>query len=224
MRKILLGVVVLSVIGLLVLPGLGCGTDEAKDETGVEVTETDETAATEEEAEEVTAEEEQSDWQVMETEGKRGKINETADESLEDLFGENEKAREIFARSYGWAVFDNLKIAIGISGGGGNGVAVVRSTNARTYMKMGTGGVGLGIGVKKYQVVFLIQDSQTFDNFVNKGWQADAGAGAVAGEAEVGVMTDFVNGLAVYKLTEKGLMASADISGTKYWQNDKLND
>ena len=219
MRKILLGVAILSVVGLLVLPGVGCGTDE----TAVEVTETEETAATEEEVAEVV-EEEQSDWQEMETEGKRGKINATADEALEELFGENEKAKEIFARSYGWAVFDNLKIAIGISGGGGNGVAVVRSTNARTYMKMGTGGVGLGIGVKKYQVIFLIQDSQTFDDFVNKGWQADAGAGAVAGTAEVGVMTDFVNGLAVYQLTEKGLMASADISGTKYWQNDKLND
>ncbi|RLE17640.1 MAG: hypothetical protein DRJ65_22485 [Acidobacteria bacterium] len=219
MRKILLGVVVLSVIGLLVLPGLGCGTDE----TAVDVTVGEETAATEEEVAEVV-EEEQSDWQVMETEGKRGKINETADESLEELFGENEKAREIFARSYGWAVFDNLKIGIGISGGGGNGVAVVRSTNARTYMKMGTAGIGLTLGAQKYQVVFLMQDSKTFDQFVDKGWQADAGASAVAGKAGVGVMTDFVNGLAVYQLTEKGLMANADIAGTKYWKNDKLND
>ena len=219
MRKILLGVVVLSVIGLLVLPGLGCGTDE----TAVDVTVGEETAATEEEVAEVV-EEEQSDWQVMETEGKRGKINETADESLEELFGENEKAREIFARSYGWAVFDNLKIGIGISGGGGNGVAVVRSTNARTYMKMGTAGIGLTLGAQKYQVVFLMQDSKTFDQFVDKGCQADAGASAVAGKAGVGVMTDFVNGLAVYQLTEKGLMANADIAGTKYWKNDKLND
>ncbi len=224
MRKILMGVGVVSVIGLLVLPGLGCGTDEAKDETAVEVTEGEEVAATEEEAVEVAEEEEQSDWQVMETEGKRGKINETADESLEGLFGENEKAREIFARSYGWAVFDNLKIGIGISGGGGNGVAVVKSTNARTYMKMGTAGVGLTLGAQKYQVVFLIQDSQTFEQFVDKGWQADAGASAVAGEAGVGVMTDFVNGLAVYQLTEKGLMANLDIAGTKYWKNKKLND
>jgi hypothetical protein len=37
-------------------------------------------------------------------------------------------------------------------------------------------------------------------------------------------MTDFVNGLAVYQLTESGLMANADIAGTKYWQNKKLND
>ncbi len=224
MRKIVLGVVVVSVIGLLVLPGLGCGTDEAKDEPAVEVTAGDEIAAIEENIAEITETAEKSDWQVMETEGKRGKINETAEEALEELFGENAKAKEILARSYGWAVFDNLKIGIGISGGGGNGVAVVKSTNARTYMKMGTAGVGLTLGAQKYQVVFLIQDSQTFENFIDKGWQADAGASAVAGESGVGVMTDFVNGLAIYQLTEKGLMANADIAGTKYWKNKKLND
>ena len=91
---------------------------------------------------------------------------------------------------------------------------VVRSTNARTYMKMGTAGIGLTLGAQKYQVVFLMQDSKTFEQFVDKGWQADAGASAVAGKAGVGVMTDFVNGLAVYQLTEKGLMANADIAGT----------
>ena len=160
----------------------------------------------------------------MEQEGKRGKINEMSNESLEELFAGHEKTRELYARSYGWAVFDNLKLAFGISGGGGNGVAVVRNTNERTFMKMGTAGVGVGLGVKKYQVIFFMQDSQTFNNFVEKGWQADAGAGAVAGKAGVEVMTDFVNGLAVYQLTEKGLMANADIAGTKYWKNKKLND
>ena len=232
MRKILVGVVVVSVIGFLVLPGLGCGSDKTSDETAVEVTVGDEVAAIEEDiaegadevGDEIAEAAEKSDWHALETEGKRGKINETAEESLEQLFGENAKAKEIFARSYGWAVFDNLKIGIGISGGGGNGVAVVKNTNARTYMKMGTAGVGLTLGAKKYQVIFLIQDSKTFENFVDKGWQADADASAVAGKDGVAVMTDFVNGLAVYQLTEKGLMANADIAGTKYWKNKKLND
>jgi lipid-binding SYLF domain-containing protein len=233
MRKILMSVVVLSTVGLLVFPAVGCGKKQASDDATVVVA--DEVAATEEEvaepvegvSEEVSgeaAEVEQSDWQVMETEGKRGKINEAAEEALEELFAQNAKAKEIFAGSYGWAVFDNLKIGIGISGGGGNGVAVVKDTNERTYMKMGTAGVGLTLGAQKYQVVFLIQDSKTFDSFVNKGWQADAGASAVAGASGAGVMTDFVNGLAIYQLTEKGLMANADIAGTKYWKNKKLND
>jgi lipid-binding SYLF domain-containing protein len=91
-------------------------------------------------------------------------------------------------------------------------------------MKVGTVGVGLGLGVQKYQVVFLFQDEKTFRNFVDKGWQADATAQAAAGTAGVGGQTGFVNGIAIYQLTDKGLMASADIAGTKYWKNKKLND
>jgi lipid-binding SYLF domain-containing protein len=129
----------------------------------------------------------------------------------------------LYDRSFGWAVFDNLKIAVGFSGGGGNGVAVAKGGTQRTYMKMGTVGVGFGLGGKKYQVVFLFQDEQTFSNFVDKGWQADASAGAVAGTAGAEAQTGFVNGIAIFVLTDKGLMASADIAGTKYWKNKKLN-
>ncbi|MEJ2582833.1 MAG: YSC84-related protein, partial [Acidobacteriota bacterium] len=86
------------------------------------------------------------------------------------------------------------------------------------------GGGGLGAGIDKYQVVFLMEDPTTFDSFVNQGWQADAGATAAAGKAAAEVRTDFVNGLAIYQLTEKGLMLNADLSGTKYWKNKKLND
>jgi len=167
--------------------------------------------------------EEEGDWKDMKQESKRMKLDEMAEEALNALFAENAKARELWDGSYGWAVFDNLKLAFGFSGGGGNGVASVKETNKKTYMKMGTAGVGFGLGANKYQVIFLFQDSQTYDNFVNKGWQADAGATASAGDNAAEVKTGFVNGIAIYQMTEKGLMANADIAGTKYWKNDKLN-
>jgi lipid-binding SYLF domain-containing protein len=99
----------------------------------------------------------------------------------------------------------------------------VKETNVKTYMKMGTGGVGLGLGANKYQVVFLFQDSRTYESFVTKGWQADAGATASAGTNAAEAKTGFVNGIAIYQMTENGVMLNADIAGTKYWQNDKLN-
>ncbi len=171
----------------------------------------------------IFAEEDEGDWKDMKQESKRMKLDETAEEALQALFAAHPKSKDLYDKSYGWAVFDNLKIAFGISGGGGNGVASVKETGQKTYMKMGTGGVGLGLGANKYQVIFLFQDSETFDNFVNKGWQADAGATASAGKSAADVKTNFVNGLAIYQMTEKGLMANADIAGTKYWKNDKLN-
>ena len=166
----------------------------------------------------------EEDWKSMKQESKAMKIKEEAKASLNELFANNPKAKELYDSSYGWAAFSNLKLALVFSGGGGNGVAVVKESGAKTFMKMGTAGVGLGLGVNKYDVIFLFQDKQTFDNFVNKGWQADAGATASAGKAAADVKTNFVNGLAIYQITEKGLMANADIAGTKYWKNKKLND
>jgi lipid-binding SYLF domain-containing protein len=162
-------------------------------------------------------------WESLNQKAKQAKIDEVAKESLDEVLAGSEGAKELFDNSYGWASFDNLKIAWGFSGGGGNGVAVNKKTGARTYMKVGTVGVGLGLGAQKYQVVFLFQDEKTFRNFVDKGWQADATAQATAGTAGAGGQTGFVNGIAIYQITDKGLMASADVAGTKYWKNKKLN-
>jgi lipid-binding SYLF domain-containing protein len=166
---------------------------------------------------------EEQSWEDLDKKAKQAKIDETAKESLDEVFKGNEAAKDLYDNSYGWAAFDNLKIAWGLSGGGGNGVAVNKKTGAHTYMKMGTVGVGFGLGAQKYQVVFLFQDEQTFSNFVEKGWQADATAQATAGTAGVGGQTGFVNGIAIYQITDKGLMASADVAGTKYWKHKKLN-
>ncbi len=162
-------------------------------------------------------------WKSLKRESKRMKIDETAQETLNTLFASSPKAENLYEISYGWAVFDNLKLAFGFSGGGGNGVATVQETGEKTYMQMGTAGVGIGLGVNTYQVVFLFQDSRTFRNFVETGWQADATASAVAGQTGAEAKTDFSNGLAIYQITDKGLMAHADIAGTKYWKNKKLN-
>ena len=88
---------------------------------------------------------------------------------------------------------------------------------------MGTGGVGLGIGVKTYQVIMMFENEKVFKSFIDKGWQGDTQAGAAAGSKGVAVETTFHDGMAVFVRTKKGLMASADVSGTKYWKSD-LND
>jgi lipid-binding SYLF domain-containing protein len=167
---------------------------------------------------------EEKSWEELDAASKRAKIDETANKTKDDILTANAKAKELYKDAYGWAAFDNMKIAFGFSGGGGNGVAVVKKGDHRTYMKMGTAGIGLSLGAKQYQLLFLFQDKTTFDNFVEKGWQADASAGAQAGGEGVGAQTGFVNGIAVYQISDKGLMATADIAGTKYSKNDKLNE
>jgi len=171
----------------------------------------------------LAAQEEIPKWKSLERDAKRAKIDETAQQALDELFTKSVKAETLFEKAYGWAVFDNLKVAVILTGGGGNGVAVDKETGDRTYMKMGTAGIGLGLGGQTYQVVMFFQDKGTFVNFVENGWQADAGVTAAAGTEGVNPSVGFVNGLAIFKITDTGLMANADVAGTKYWKNKKLN-
>jgi lipid-binding SYLF domain-containing protein len=154
---------------------------------------------------------------------KRAEIDKVAKEALDEVLAKSKNAPELHKKAYGYAVFDNMRITFIFTGGGGSGVAVSKATGKRTYMKMGTGGVALGIGAQKYQVVMFFESKDVFTNFIEKGWKAESGANAAAGTAGANAGTTFVNGIAVYQITEAGLMASADISGTKYSVDKKLN-
>ena len=90
--------------------------------------------------------------------------------------------------------------------------------------EMGTAGVGASLGGQKYDVIFLFETEKSLRHFVENGWQADASANAVAWESGVNKQTSFVNGLAIYQMTDGGLMVNADIAGTKYWKDGKLNN
>jgi lipid-binding SYLF domain-containing protein len=90
-------------------------------------------------------------------------------------------------------------------------------------MNMGSAGIGIGAGAQKYQLVFLFENKDRFDRFVNSGWTASANANAVAGKSGANAQTSFQDGMAFYQITEAGLMLQADISGTKFWRDDELN-
>lgn len=142
---------------------------------------------------------------------------------LERFFTEEEEGEELFEQSYGYAVFNNIKMALLLTSSRGKGVAVNKESGKRTYMKMGSLGVNIGYGLQKMQVLFLFQTKEAYENFIDKGWRADAAADvALIKKGEV-IDVEFRNGIFVYQFTEKGLMLQANLSGTKYYPSKKLN-
>lgn len=154
---------------------------------------------------------------------KRAQVDAFAEETIDRLMRESPKAKELFTRSVGYAVFDATKISLFITGGGGTGVVVERGTGERTYMHMGVGGLNLGIGGQVLRMVFLFADTHTMDRFKDGGWDAGAGGAAVAGRFSRSAEASFVNGVAVYQLTDAGLLLVAELTGTKFWRSRKLN-
>ena len=151
-------------------------------------------------------------------------IDTDAQATLDKLFAERGDARTLYDRAAGYAVFSATKAgAFLVSGGSGTGVAVNKASGQRTYMRMGTGGIGLGIGAQRYSMIILFETEAVLNRFVQGGWDSSATAQAAAGKEGVAVRSSFVNGVAFYQLTDKGLMAHADVSGTRFWVIDDLN-
>jgi lipid-binding SYLF domain-containing protein len=153
---------------------------------------------------------------------RKQEIDRAAQETLDELLKTQGNARDLYERAVGYAAFTATKAGFIVSGGGGTGVAVNKATGQRTYMRMGTGGIGIGIGAQRYSVVVLFETDAALSKFVAGGWDSSATAEAAAGKEGVAVRSSFIDGIAFFQLTDKGLMAHADVTGTRFWVIDEL--
>lgn len=135
----------------------------------------------------------------------------------------DEHAAELINSAYGHAVFDTTKGGFIVTGAGGTGVAMRKAGGNPVYMHMGSGGVGLGAGLENYKLVLLFENEDTYRRFIDGEWSAGASAQAAAGEEGKAAVAKFANGVAVYHLTDKGVIAQVDVSGVRFWPSDRLN-
>jgi lipid-binding SYLF domain-containing protein len=152
----------------------------------------------------------------------RAEIDAKAAETLEKFF-ELDGAQALFDRAAGYAAFRVTKAGFGASGAGGGGVAVDKSTGNRTYMRMGSAGVGFTFGVSRYDIVILFESADRLAAFTDGGWDSAATAQAAAGTSGAEFGSTFFDGVAYFQFTRRGLMASADVSGTRFWVAEELN-
>lgn len=154
----------------------------------------------------------------------REELKNMAEEAVMNLREKNDIAAALWDDAYGYAVFDTTKGGLIVTGVGGTGVAAPKEDgDDAVFMHVGGAGVGLGAGLENYNLVLLIEDEQTFDEFVEGAWSGAIAAQAAAGEAGVTAEEQFVNGIAAFRLTEGGLMASADVTALRFWPSAELN-
>jgi lipid-binding SYLF domain-containing protein len=164
------------------------------------------------------------DKQEQKEEAQKAELRTHADEALQKLFEEVKGSKQLYDKAAGYAVISVTKGGFFVSGSGGSGVAVDQATKQITYMKMGAASVGFTFGAAKFDMVFLFQTKDRLNDFVSGGWDSAAAAKAAAGRESANVASGFFDGQIVYTLSNKGLMASADISGTKFWADEDLNE
>ena len=149
-------------------------------------------------------------------------IDADAEETLAE-FLEMDGAQALYDEAAGYAVFRVTKAGFGASGAGGGGVAVNKSTGERVYMRMGSAGVGFTFGISRYDIVILFETADKLAAFSSGGWDSAATAQAAAGTDGAEIGSTFFDGVAYFQFSRRGLMASADVSGTRFFVADELN-
>jgi lipid-binding SYLF domain-containing protein len=158
---------------------------------------------------------------------KQAAIRKEAQNTLAKLYKINPGAKTAIQKAAGYAAFDNFGMNLFLlSTARGKGIAVTKGKK-ETFMKVLSVGAGLGLGVKDFRVVFVFENPQAMEHFINSGWDADAHAEAMAKAGQKGGAYEGAfsasPGVWVYQLTEKGLALEATLQGTKYYKDDDLN-
>lgn len=148
--------------------------------------------------------------------------------ALKEMYNAYPESKAKMANAYGYAAFGNTGVnVLVLSSGNGGGVAHNSQTGEELYVKMISLGAGLGIGFKTYYAVFIFEDAEAYNYFIDNGWSADAQADATADTGDEGgseaVGLNVSRGVTLYQIADKGLALQATVQGTKYIVSDELN-
>ena len=161
-------------------------------------------------------------------EEKQAEARKKADQTLQRLYTAKPSAQSAIKTAAGYAVFNSGGAKILVAGAGrGSGIAVDKATQKVTYMKMREIQAGLGMGVKKFSTIFVFENKDALERFINSGWEfggqstaaakSGDGGGSLQGAASVSP------GVWMYQLTDKGIALELTGKGTKYFKDDDLN-
>lgn len=159
----------------------------------------------------------------------RRQIDSLSDKTLAQLYAKYPKAQRIIENEcYAWATLSNTGIKLGIFGDAhGRGIAYNNQTGEKFYIRMKELDAGLGLGAKEYNLIFLINTRDAWDNFIAGKTRFGAAAEASANDSVHGGSFEGAEyvapGVWVYQMTTKGLALEATVKGMKIYKDKKLN-
>ena len=121
-----------------------------------------------------------------------------------------------FDTSYGYAVFPSVgKGAVVVGGASGSGRVFEKGAYiGDVHMTQAT--VGAQIGGESYSEVIFFETKAALDRFKENKLEMSAGLNAVAASSAKSKDAKYADGVAVFTLAKKGLMAEASVGGQKF--------
>jgi lipid-binding SYLF domain-containing protein len=121
-----------------------------------------------------------------------------------------------FDTSYGYAVFPSVgKGAVVVGGASGSGrVFEKHAYIGDAHLTQAT--VGAQIGGESFSEVIFFETKAALDRFKENKFEMSAGLSAVAANSGKSEDAKYADGVAVFTLAKKGLMAEASVGGQKF--------
>lgn len=158
----------------------------------------------------------------------RKQIDELCDKTLEKLYAKYPHARRVINNCYAWATLSNSGVKVLFIGSShGRGLAYNNQTGEKVYLRMKELSAGLGLGAKEYNLIFLLNTREAWENFIAGKTRFGASAAASADDGISGGTIEGAEyvapGVWVFQMTTKGLALEATLKGTKIYKDKKLN-
>jgi lipid-binding SYLF domain-containing protein len=142
-------------------------------------------------------------------------------EAISAFKAKNPGIEVYFKESVGYAVLPKVfKAGFWVGGAGGTG-EVYQADNQIGYCRLSQATLGFSFGGEFFREIIFFQNLRDLDRFRTGEFTFSAQASAVALEAGAGTKADYKDGMAVFVLSDKGLMVDASIGGQKFKYLDK---
>ena len=121
-----------------------------------------------------------------------------------------------FDTAYAYAVFPKVgKGAIGIGGAHGKGI-VIRDDTTVGNTSLSQISIGFALGGQVYSEFIMFRDKTAFDHFTRGNFEMGAQVSAVAVTLGASADANYDSGVAVFTITDGGLMYEASVGGQKF--------
>lgn len=150
------------------------------------------------------------------SQARRASLMDDAQPTVRRFEREDPGLRDFMANAYGYAVFPEIgKGGIIVGGAYGKGV-VYQQNRAVGYADMTQASVGAQLGGQTYAELIVFQTPAALDRFKNNALTFAANASAVAIKTGAAAAAKYEDGVAVFTMPRRGLMAEASIGGQKF--------
>mgnify|MGYP002623891978 CR=1 FL=1 len=158
----------------------------------------------------------------------RWEVDQLSAKTLQKLYAKYPAAEKIIGECYAYATLSNSGVKVLFIGSShGRGVAINNETGEKVYLRMKELSAGLGLGAKEYNLIFLLNTPEAWENFIAGKTRFGASAEASANDGVSGGSIEGAEyvapGVWLFQMTTKGLTLEATLKGTKIYKDKKLN-